>query len=111
MGIVLGITVVAGGLYGLWRFAPQVLVWASGSTGDGTAVKGMVEDLLRSELAKDLVTQIIDERADEMVETFLIKALESSQFRKALAQALESFLKTPEGRSLVRKIAEELLVP
>lgn len=127
LGIMLGIIILMVSVFCVWQFAPDLAAratgylamrgWGDERAGDSPAaldqflLKGMVQDILASDQAKAIMSDLLDARTRETFETFLIEAMKSTEFRKALADALETFLKSPEGRTLVRKIAEEMLTP
>ncbi len=127
LGIMLGVVILMVSVFCVWQFAPDLVAratgylamrgWSDERAGNSSAsidqllLKGMVQDILSSDQARAIVSDVLDARTRDTFETFLIDAMKSTEFRKALADALETFLKSPEGKTLVRKIAEEMLTP
>ncbi len=125
LGIVIGICMSAGALLGLASYAPGYLLnWQQVLMGTGladspapgtqtlldqTMLKSIIQDILASEQGKALVNDLIRSQAPLTISQLLEEAMDSPEFRVALGEALNSFLKTPEGSQLIRRIASEIM--
>lgn len=125
LGVVLGIGLTIGTYWGVREYAPDVAAYyagrllgssdRSGQAGppqiDSAVVKGLVQDILVSEQGKAIVHDLIRSQSKESLDGLFEEALKSPEFRKSLSEALGSFLRTEEGRDLLRSIAKEALTP
>jgi hypothetical protein len=124
LGIIIGICISAGTVLGLSNYAPEYLLsWSGMLTGtsmdplagkqnpllDQTMLKGVIQDILASEQGKALVNDLIRNQAPETFRELLKEVMDSPEFRAELGKALGDFLKTPEGKDLINRIAKEVL--
>ncbi len=127
LGIVLGIGLTLGTYYGVREYAPELAArylasvlgektsageqGASGTGLDTSTVKGIVQEVLNSEQAKAVLRDLMQSQSKETFEAFFKEAVKSPEFRQALAEALESFLETAEGKAFLLRIATEIMTP
>lgn len=122
LGVVIGTCLSVGALIGVANYAPGVFLhWQQVITRAGleddpaqslidqSLVKSLIQDILSSEQGKALVNNIIRNQAPLTLQQMLEEAMESPEFRVALGEALDSFLKTEEGTALIRRLAEEIM--
>ena len=62
-----------------------------------------------SEQGKAIVNDLIRSQTPETLRELLKEVMNSSEFRSALGEALNDFLKTPEGKDVINRIAQEIL--
>ncbi len=127
-GIVLGIGLTVGTYYGVKEYAPDLAsrylasILGEGSSAggaaesivpgiDSTMVRGIVQEILSSEQGKAIMWDLVQNQSRETFEAFFREAMKAPEFRQALADALGTFLATPEGKALLRKVASEALTP
>lgn len=127
LGIVLGIGLTLGTYYGVKEYAPDLAsrylasILGEGTPSSGVAgnvmptdsamVKGIVQEVLSSEQGKAIMWDLVQNQSKETFEAFFKEAMKSPEFRQALADALGTFLKTAEGKALLRQVAQEALTP
>lgn len=128
LGIALGAGLTIGAYYGVREYAPDLASWylakmvgsspagepSSSPLGfqiDPAQIRGIVSDILASDQGKAVVSDLMQGQSREVFEAFLQEALKSPEFRKALGDALEVFLSSPEGKDLLKRIAKEALLP
>ncbi len=127
LGVCLGIGFTVGAVLGIRQYSPEL--WAktaayfmglsrtpdSGQSEamgiDMTAVRGMIQEILTSDQGKAVVAEFIGSQSQDMYKTILEEAVRSPEFRKALADALDIFLKSQEGKDLIRRIVQETITP
>ena len=125
LGFVLGIGMSFGALIGLVNYAPNYLLdWQSVLTGtsltvnpspgtqtvlEQSMVKSTIQDILTSEQGKAVVNELIRDQAPIILKQIFEESMDSTEFRLALRESLDSFLKTPEGTELIRRIANEII--
>lgn len=123
LGFILGVGFTFGAYFGLKDYAPNLMSnFLTGKKGpddgtkrgvgvDSTLVKGMVQEILASDQGKAIVEELFRSESKKTLESFFQEATKSPEFRKTLGEALESFLATPQGKELVKKIAREVVIP
>ncbi len=128
LGVVLGIGLTVGTYYGVREYAPDLASYYLGrllgtspqygasdsgtdSGIDSAMVKGIVQDILASEQGRAIVWDLVQSQSKETFDAFFKEAMKSPEFRKALADALGTFLSSPEGKALLKRIASEALTP
>ncbi len=87
---------------------------ASGSMAaniDETTVKAIVQEVLTSSQGKAVIWDMMQDQSQDAFDAMLKNALQSPELAKALADALVSYLETPEGKDVVRKIVSEAMNP
>ncbi len=122
LGVLIGICISAGALVGVISYAPEYLLGLPGAIAisedsaskqnallDQTMLKGIVQDILVSEQGKAIVNDLIKSQTPETLRELLKEAVNSPEFRTALGEALNDFLKTPEGKDIINRIAQEIL--
>lgn len=123
-GVVLGLALAMGLIFGMSKWSPQSVGIIFASLGQKAAegqglnqgsvqdlVKDTVQDILASPQVKTVISDLMNSQATDNFQKFFLEAMESQEFRKALGEALETFLKSPEGKELLRKIAADALRP
>ena len=128
LGVLLGIGLTIGTYYGVRQYAPGLISLYLGRAlgaspvqgGPGTtsapiidsgAVKSIVQDILASEQGKAIVNDLIQSQSRESLDALFAQAMQSPEFRRALSDILSSFLKTEEGKNLLRSIAKDIMTP
>lgn len=128
LGIVLGIGLTIGTYYGVREYAPDLASYylartlgrspQPGTSGSGTSlpidsamVKSIVQDILVSDQGRAIVWDLIQSQSRESLDAFFREAMKSPEFRKALSEALGVFLRTEEGKALMKSIARDALTP
>lgn len=131
LGICLGIGLTLGTFFGIREYAPEYLpkvatfflgsgipqiTQSPGESGrqmalDPKIVGSIVQDILASDQGKVIIRDIMNSESRETLLSLLQEAMQSSEFRKALSDSLQSFLETQEGKELIKKIAKEALTP
>ena len=128
LGILLGICLTFGTVYAVRRYSPdwwaQAMLYLAAKelapTGkDGNIVSGMdvsfvkemVQDILTSEQGKAIVSDLVRSQSQQTFESFFAEAMRNPDFRMALSDALGTFLQSAEGKSLVKKVAQEVMNP
>ncbi len=122
LGVLIGICISAGILVGVSSYAPEYLLGLPGVNTifedparkqnpllDQTMLKGIVQDILVSEQGKAIVNDLIRSQTPETLRELMKEVMNSSEFRSALGEALTDFLKTPEGKDVINRIAQEIL--
>lgn len=128
LGAILGVGLTIGAYYGVREYAPLVasrylagilagLASPAGPAGDAsptidaTTVRGIVQEILCSEQGKAMISDLVQSQPRETFEALFRQVMGSPEFRKALSDALGTFLETPEGKTLLRRIASEVVGP
>lgn len=128
LGILLGIGLTIGTYYGVRQYAPGLVslylgkaLGASQTKGgpeaapvpiiDSSLVKGIVQDILASDQGKAIVSDLIQSQSKESLNDLLAQAMQSPEFRRALSDILSNFMKTEEGKNLLKSIAKDVLTP
>jgi hypothetical protein len=76
---------------------------------DQSVLKSLIQDILSSEQGKALVSDIIRTQAPLTWRQMLEEATGSVEFRETLVEALDSFFKTEEGATLIRRVVEDAM--
>jgi len=127
IGMFVGIALTCGLYFGIKQFAPQLIPHVlrfsnaltpekdrlTGKTGtvDITLVKDLVQEILASEQGKAIIQDLVENQSAQTLDSLFQEIMKSSECRKTLASAVESFLKTPEGKELINKITRDILNP
>ncbi len=122
LGVAIGACLSMGALAGLAYYAPHVILsWQQTIAGTGSEddsaqavldqsiLKSLIQDILCSEQGKALVNDIMRSQAPLTLRQMLEEAMDSPEFREALGEALASFLSSPEGAELMRRLAEQIM--
>jgi hypothetical protein len=128
LGVVLGIGLTIGTYYGVREYAPDVashyvgrLLGISSQPGapdsgtgpgiDSATVRGVVQDILASEQGRAILWDLVQSQSRETFDAFFKEAMRSPEFRQALSDALGTFLSSPEGKALLKRVASDVLTP
>jgi len=128
LGAVLGIGLTLGTYYGVKEYAPELAsrylakilstAPASDSPSDGIGmavdpgmVRGVVQEILGSDQGRAIVSDFMRSQSKETFEAFFKEAMKSPEFRQALSDVLGTFLESPEGKALLRRVASEVINP
>lgn len=127
IGVCLGIGLTVGITLGVRQYSPALwakavtyltsLPLATGSNSAGTSnidmslVKAMVQEILASDQGKAVVSELISSQSQDTFKTFFNEAVNSPEFRSALLETLDAFLKSAEGKDLIRRVARDAMNP
>ncbi len=127
LGVCLGVGLTVGAVFGVRQYSPSL--WAKavtylaglplyaepGTSGmaniDLSLVKAMVQEILASDQGKAVVSELISSQSQETFQAFFDEAIQSPEFRSALSETLDTFLKSPEGKDLIRRVARDAMNP
>lgn len=121
VGMALGVGLTVGSYYGVKEYAPDLAAWylsklAAGPDpaapqADASQIRAIVADILASEQGKAVVSDLLQGQSRQAFEELLNEAMKSTEFRQMLSEALGTFLSSPEGKELLKRIAKEALIP
>jgi hypothetical protein len=127
IGFLIGMCLSVGAWLGLANYAPSYLLgWQKTLTKteleqqhglnaqivpESNMIKSIIQDILTSEQGKAIVNELIQTQGPEILKQMLEESINSPEFRATLGKAINTFLKTPEGKQLIKQIANEILTP
>lgn len=127
LGVVLGVGMTVGTYYGVKEYAPDLAARylarllnttpapdtpdGGGSVIDSAMIKNVVQEVLGSDQGRAIVSDFMQGQSKETFEAFFKEAMKSPEFRQALSDALGTFLESAEGKTLLRRIASEVMTP
>lgn len=118
LGVALGIGLTIGSYYGVKEYAPDLASWYlakfAGKPGpvgmDSAQVQAIVGKILASDQGKAIVSDLMQGQSRQMLEDLLKDAMKSPEFRQTLNEMLGTFLASPEGKDLLKRIAKEAIM-
>jgi hypothetical protein len=119
LGVALGVGLTVGSYYGVREYAPHLATWYLGRFAeasqpvqiDTAQVQALVSDILASEQGRAVVSDLMQGQSREAFEELMKEAMKSPEFRQMLSDVLGTFLTSPEGKELLKRVAKEALMP
>ena len=116
LGVALGVGLTVGSYYGVREYAPHLATWYLGRFAeasqpvqiDTAQVQALVSDILASEQGRAVVSDLMQGQSRGF-EELMKEAMKSPEFRQMLSDVLGTFLTSPEGKELLKRVARALM--